>query len=142
MFSGQYVVFKIDNEEFALDVNKVKEIIKPIEIARVPNVPEFIEGMINMRGHVHAVVSLRNKFHFAKKQFDDSTKIILINMDSGLVGVIVDAVTQILRVEEEEIENTPDLISKVNSEYVKGVIKKSGQMIILLDVERVIDNAA
>lgn len=142
MLNGQYVVFKIEDESFALDITRVKEIIKPIEIAKVPNVPDFIEGMINMRGHVHAVINLRNKFHFSKKEFDDNTKIILVNMNSMLVGIVVDAVTEILRVEDADIDKTPEVISKVNVEFIKGVIKKEKNMVILIDVDKVIDAAA
>ena len=142
MLSSQYVVFKIDNENFALDITKVQEIIKPVEIARVPNVPDFIEGMINMRGKIHAVINLRSKFHFAKKQFDDNTKIILVNMGLVLIGIIVDAVTEILKVEEQDVDKTPEIISKVNDEFIKGVIKNGKDMVILIDVDRVVDSNA
>ncbi len=141
-FVGQYVVFKIENEDLALDVSKVKEIINPIEIARVPNVPDFVEGLINMRGSVHAVVNLRKRFHVEGKKFDDHTKIILINRQEQLVGIVVDAVTEIIKVEEGEIDKVPDVISKVDAEMIQGVIKKGKRMVILLDIDRIIDSAA
>jgi len=142
MATKQYVVFKIEDESFALDIEKVKEIIIPVEIARVPNVPDFIEGMINMRGKVHAVINVRSKFKIPKKEFDEGTKIILVNMNSMLAGVIVDGVSEIIRAEDEEIEQAPEIISKASPEYIKGVIKKEGKMFIILDMERVIDSAA
>lgn len=138
----QYVVFEIDDESFALDIEKVKEIIKPIEIAKVPNVPEFIEGMINMRGKIHAVVNVRSKFKIPKKEFDEGTKIILVNLNSMLAGIIVDGVSEIIRAEDGEISDVPDLITKANPEYIKGVIKKEEKMFIILDIDRVIDSAA
>lgn len=142
MATKQYVVFNIEDENFALDIEKVKEIIKPVEIARVPNVPDFIEGMINMRGKIHAVINVRSKFKVPKKDFDEGTKIILVNMNSMLAGVIVDGVSEIIRVEEEDIEKAPEIISKANPEYISGVIKKEEKMFIILDIDRVIDSAA
>lgn len=142
MSNSQYVVFEVENECFALDISKVKEIINPLEFAKVPNMPDFIEGMINMRGNIYAVVNLRNKFHFPRKQLDENAKIILVNIESQLVGVLVDSVTEILRVEDGEINETPELISKVDAEFIKGVIKKEKNMVILLDIDRVIDSAA
>ncbi|MGE5329691.1 MAG: chemotaxis protein CheW [Deltaproteobacteria bacterium] len=142
MAAKQYVVFGIEDESFALDIEKVKEIIKPVEIAKVPNVPEFIEGMINMRGKVHAVINIRSKFKIPKKDFDEGTKIILINMNSMLAGIIVDSVSEIVRVESEDIGDTPEIITKANPEYIKGVIKKEGRMVIILDIDSVIDSAA
>ncbi|MGE5474101.1 MAG: chemotaxis protein CheW [Ignavibacteriales bacterium] len=142
MATKQYVVFGIEDESFALDIEKVKEIIKPIEIAHVPNVPEFIEGMINMRGKVHAVINIRSKFKIPKKEFDEGTKIILVNMNSMLAGIIVDGVSEIVRVDDQDIGETPEIITKASPEYIKGVIKKDEKMLIVLDIDRVINSAA
>jgi len=142
MATKQYVVFGIEDESFALDIEKVKEIIIPVEIAKVPNVPEFIEGMINIRGKIHAVVNMRSKFKIPKKDFDEGTKIILVNMNSVLAGIIVDGVAEIIRVEAEDIDKAPEIISKANPEYINGVIKKEGKMVIILDIDRVINSAA
>jgi len=142
MATNQYVVFKIEDENFALGIEKVKEIIKPVEIAKVPNVPDFIEGMINMRGKIHAVVNVRSKFKMPKKEFDEGTKIILVNMNSMLAGIVVDGVSEIIKAEDDQIEQAPELISKANPEYIKGVIKKEDKMFIILDMDRIIDSAA
>lgn len=142
MFKGQYVIFSVENETFAVDITKIKEILNVMEITKVPNVPDFIEGMINMRGNVYAVVNLRSKFHFPKKQADHDSKILLVNIDGMMVGIIVDGVTEIIKVEETDVEKAPQLISNVNVDFILGVIKRDTNIAMLLDVEKVIENAA
>lgn len=142
MFKGQYVVFNLDDENFAVDITKIKEIINIGMISKVPDVPDFIEGIINMRGNIYAVINLRNKFHFQKKQFDENTKILLVNVNGMMVGIIVDGVTEIIKVEEEDIDNTPQVISNVSGDFIQGVVKKEKDIAMLLDVDKVIGNAA
>lgn len=142
MATKQFVVFKIEDEEFALDVSRVKEIIKPMEIAHVPNVPDFIEGMINIRGKVYAVINIRSKFKMPKKEFDENTKIIFVNIGEILAGIVVDAVSEIIRAEEDEIDRTPEIIEQAHNEYIAGIIKKEEKMFMMLDITSVFDSAA
>lgn len=142
MEGKQFVVFTIDDEEFALDVEKVNEIIKPIEIARVPNVPAFIEGMMNIRGKVLAIVDLRSKLGINKKDFDENTKVIIVNVKGTSVGLVVDGVREIFRVEDGKTEATPDMITKANSEFIKGVVKKQEKMMMVVDIDKVLDMVA
>jgi purine-binding chemotaxis protein CheW len=142
MFKGQYVIFSIENENFAVDITKIKEILNVMEISKVPNVPDFIEGMINMRGNIYAVVNLRSKFNFPKKQSDQDSKILLVNIDGMMVGIIVDGVTEIIKIEESDVDNAPQLISKVNGDFILGIIKRDTNIAMLLDVGKVIENVA
>ncbi|MGE4282153.1 MAG: chemotaxis protein CheW [Clostridia bacterium] len=134
----QLVLFKLDNEEFGVDIMKVREIIKPVQIVKVPNTPHFIEGIINLRGKVHPIFSLRKKFAFENKAFDDDTKIIIVSVNDSNVGFIVDEVSEILRIEDDQIEDAPKLVTGVNEKYIYGVGKIDDRMIILLDLNLVL----
>jgi len=138
----QFVIFKLENETFALNINKVKEIVQIAEITRVPNVPDYIEGMMNMRGHVYAVVGLRNKFHYSSEKLNNNARIMLINSGNTIVGVVVDEIVEIRNVEDKDLEKTPEIISKVKAEFIKGVIKNTENVTIILDIDKVFDVAA
>lgn len=134
MASRQLVIFSVNNESLGVEITNVKEIIKPMEIFKIPNSPEFIEGLINLRGKVHTVYNLRRRFNLPSTELDDSTKIIIVNVNSIGVGFIVDEVNEIIRVEDEDMENTPQAISNLNSKYISGVAKVGDKIILMLDL--------
>lgn len=137
---NKYVVFKINNVEFALDIQQVVEIVKPSQISKVPNVPDYIEGIINLRGKVYGVVNLRKRLKFPDKPVDANSNIIMIKVNTLIVGLIVDFVSEILSVDENKIDTTQEAISKTKLNFVKGVIKKGGRKTVaILDVDRLID---
>ncbi|MBZ4646194.1 MAG: chemotaxis protein CheW [Clostridia bacterium] len=138
MASTQLVIFKLESEEFGVDIMKVREIIKPVQIVKIPNTPEFIEGIINLRGKVHPIFSLRKKFKFVDKPFDDDTKIVIVNVNDSNVGFIVDEVSEIVRIDNDQIEAAPRLVTGVNRKYISGVGKIEDRMIILLDLDLVL----
>lgn len=135
MASIQYVIFKLSDEEFGVDIKNVREIIKPQQILKVPNTPKYIEGIINLRGKVHPVFNLRRKFHFSEKQVDEGTKIIVINVNDMTVGFEVDDVSEILRIEEENIEEAPHFVTGPHRKYIKYVGKIDDRMVIILDLD-------
>ncbi|HHW49342.1 MAG TPA: chemotaxis protein CheW [Clostridiaceae bacterium] len=138
MASRQLVIFNIGNEEFGIDINFVNSIEKPIEVFKIPNTPDFIEGLINLRGKVHTVINLRKRFNMPTREFDDSTKIIIVNANSSVVGFIVDEVKEIIHVDDENIENTPSVISDLKEKFISGVAKINGRIIIILNPGAVI----
>ncbi|MDK2798820.1 MAG: purine-binding chemotaxis protein CheW [Clostridiales bacterium] len=138
MATTQLVIFKLENEEFGVDIMQVKEIIKPLQIVKVPNTPDFIEGIINLRGKVHPIISLRKRFKLAVTAFDDNTKIIIVNVNDTDVGFIVDEVNEIVRIDNQEIEQVPELVTGINRKYINGVGKINDRMIILLDLDQVL----
>lgn len=138
MATKQFVIFNINNENFGVEIIQVKEIIKPMEIFKIPDTPEFIEGLINLRGKVHTVFNLRRKFHLPSLEFDDKTKIIIVNVNELMVGFIVDEVNEIIRVEDEDIENAPPSITTLNKKYINGIAKVGDKVIILLDLSQVL----
>jgi purine-binding chemotaxis protein CheW len=138
MASRQLVIFNINDESFGVEITQVKEIIKPMDIFKVPNTPDFIEGLINLRGKVHTVFNLRKRFNLPSKALDDSTKIIIVNVNSMMVGFIVDEVNEIVRIEDESIENAPKVITSLNRKYISGVAKIGERIILLLDLSLVL----
>jgi len=135
MENTQLVIFKLDEEEFGVDILQVKEILKPQKIIKVPNAPLVIEGVINLRGEVYAVFNLRKKLQFPEKEFDGSTKMIIINIGGMDVSFVVDEVTEIIRVEEDKIKEPPELVTGVNRRYISAVAEIGERSIIILDLQ-------
>ena len=135
MASIQFVIFKLSDEDFGVEIKNVREIIKPQQILKVPNTPKYIEGIINLRGKVHPVFNLRRKFHFPEKPVDEGTKIIVISVNDITVGFEVDDVSEILRIEEESIEEAPHFVTGPHRKYIKCVGKIDDRMVIILDLE-------
>ncbi len=140
MAALQQVVFKIDKEEYGLDIMKVNGIEKYQEVVRIPNSPEYVDGIINLRGEVLPVFNLRRKFHLPAKEVDDETKIIVAYTNDMKVGFVVDAVAEIINIDEENIEKTPRILAGVNRKYIKSVAKVTNRMIILLDIDLLVSD--
>ena len=134
----QLVTFSIDEEEFGVNILKVQEIIRIMEITRVPRSPEFVEGVINLRGRVIPIVDLRRRFGLAAIAHDKDTRIIVIELNSLVVGFIVDAVSEVLRLPADTVEPTPPVAAGVDSEYISGVGKLQDRLLILLDLDKLL----
>lgn len=140
MASLQQVIFKLDNEEYGLDIMKVSGIEKYQEVVKVPNSPEYIEGIINLRGEVLPIYSLRKKFKLEKKLTDDETKIIVAVTNEMKIGFVVDSVAEILHIDEESIEKAPKIVTGISRKYIKSVAKQEKRMIILVDVDLIVSD--
>ena len=134
----QLVTFSIDEEEFGVNILKVQEIIRIMEITRVPRSPEFVEGVVNLRGRVIPIVDLRRRFGLAAIAHDKDTRIIVIELNSLVVGFIVDAVSEVLRIPADTVEPTPPVAAGVDSEYISGVGKLQDRLLILLDLDKLL----
>jgi len=137
----QLVTFKVDNEEFAVDILKVQEINKMITITRIPNAPPFVEGVINLRGKIIPIVDLRKRLGFEGKSYDKSTRIIVIELDGMVLGFIVDSVSEVLRISDSTVEPPPSLVAGVESDYIEGVGKLDNRLLILLELKKVFSGA-
>lgn len=139
---GKYLTFALGNEEYGLVIVKVREIIGMMDITSVPNVPPYVKGVINLRGKVIPVVELRSKFGMESVAYTERTCIIVVDVQLHgrpvLVGIVVDAVSEVLNVNKEEIENTPHFGAGLEVEYIMGMAKIKGQVKILLDIDRVL----
>lgn len=136
----QLVSFKLGEEEFGVDILAVQEIIRMIEITRVPNSPHFVEGVINLRGKVLPVVNLRKRLGLPVTEYSKSTRIIVIELDKKTVEFIVDSVSEVLRIPTAVTEPPPQMVGRVDSEYITAVGKLDDRLVILLDLNRVLSN--
>jgi len=136
----QLVSFVVESEEFGVDILKVQEIIRTVDITRVPKSPAFVEGVINLRGKIVPVIDLRKRFGIEKKAHDNDTRIIVVELPDKVVGFLVDRVKEVIRVEKSVIEAPPELTTNVNSNYITGVAKLQDRLLILLDLDKVLSN--
>ncbi|MDW8002892.1 MAG: chemotaxis protein CheW [Deltaproteobacteria bacterium] len=133
----QLVTFKIGNEEFGVDILKVQEINKMMNITRIPNAPEYVEGVINLRGKIVPVVDLRKRLNFPQRPYDKNTRIIVVELDGMILGFIVDSVSEVLRIPESTVEPPPAMVSGIESEYVEGIGRIGDRLLILLELRKV-----
>lgn len=138
MATRQMVIFNVNGQDFGIDINQVNIIERPLEIFKIPNTPEYIEGLINLRGKVHTVFNLRKRFGLPPKEFDEGTKIIIANINESVVGFIVDEVREIIRVEESALESAPEILKGLDKRYVNGIAKAGENVIMLLDLDEVL----
>ena len=134
----QLVTFNISNEEFGLDILKVHEINRMLEITRIPGAPEFVEGVINLRGRIIPVIDLRKRFNFEKKEPDKLTRIVVVEIEEKIVGFIVDSVSEVLRLPSSKVEPPPPIVAGIDAEYISGVGKLDDRLLILLDLGKLL----
>jgi len=139
---GKYLTFRLADEEYGISILKIKEIIGVMPITTVPQTPEFVKGVINLRGKVIPVITLRKKFGMEEAEYTDKTCIVVVEIliDTGKVqiGIVVDTVSEVLNIKGEDIEDTPDFGTKLDTEYILGMAKMQGGVKILLDIDRVL----
>ena len=134
----QLVSFCLEKEEFAVDIHQVQEINRMLEITKVPKSPEFVEGVINLRGKVIPVINLRKRFGLPFKQVDKQSRIVVVEIESKTVGLVVDSVSEVLRLPSEVVDPTPPIVTGVEAEYLSGVGRLENRLIILLDLNRLL----
>lgn len=135
----QLVSFKIGTEEYGVDILKVQEINRMVDITRVPQAPHYVEGVINLRGKVIPIVDLRKRFDLDLKEYDKNTRIVVVDISGHILGMIVDSVSEVLRLQADTIEPPPEIATGIDSEYIKGVAKLDDRLLIFLDLSKVID---
>jgi purine-binding chemotaxis protein CheW len=131
----ELVAFRIGNEDYAVDIQRVQEINRFSELVHLPQTPEFIEGILNLRGRVIPVVSLRKRFGLPDKPKDADTRILVTEIGGRTVGFMVDSVSEVLRLPVESISPAPQLVSNGQAEYLSGVGKSGDRLWVLLDIE-------
>ncbi len=139
---GKYLTFSMADEEYGIGILKIKEIIGMMPITTVPQTPEFVKGVINLRGKVIPVVDLRLRFGMESIDYTDRTCIIVVEIEANTgtvqIGIVVDAVSEVLTIKGEDIEETPTFGAKLNTDYILGMAKMEGGVKILLDIDRVL----
>jgi purine-binding chemotaxis protein CheW len=134
----QVVGFRIGNETFGVRIGSVREIVRVPEITAVPSAPETVEGVINLRGKIIPVMDLRKRFGQTEIQADKKNRILVVELENKLVGLIVNAASEVLRIAPSEIEAPGNLFAEGESGYVTGVGKLKGRLIILLDIAKLL----
>jgi purine-binding chemotaxis protein CheW len=141
----QLVSFNIGGEEFGVDILKVQEINRMLDVTRVPNTPEYVDGVINLRGKVIPIIDLRRRFNMERKDHDKNTRIVVVELSGVVVGFVVDAVSEVLRIPKSVTEPPPPIVAGIQADYITAVGKLEDRLLILLDLEKVIascDNLA
>lgn len=139
MSEKQIVVFSLGEEEFAVEIAMVREIVRMQAIRRIPGSPSFIEGIVNLRGGIVPIVDLRKRFGVIDSGVDhDQRKIVIVSLEARQIGILVDGVTEILRVDDESIEEAPEIVADaIEKKYIIGVAKVDDRLIVILDMVRI-----
>ena len=135
----QFVTFSLADEEYGVDIMKVQEIIGYQGFTKIPNLPPFIKGVLNLRGTVVPVLDLRAKFVLEEKEYNKFTVIILLTVLGRIMGMIVDSISDVVSFSDEEMEDTPNFGSQIHTKFIKGMGKKDGNFVILLDIDKVMN---
>ena len=139
---GKYLTFTMADEEYGIGILKIKEIIGMMPITSVPQTPEFVKGVINLRGKVIPVIDLRLRFGMESMDYTERTCIIVVEIQGSAgtvqIGIVVDAVSEVLNIRGEDVEDTPTFGAKLNTDYILGMAKMEGGVKILLDIDRVL----
>ncbi|MCT4607250.1 MAG: chemotaxis protein CheW [Marinisporobacter sp.] len=138
MSEKQYVIFKLENESYGVDIMNVKEICEYKESVKVPNTPQFVDGLINLRGEIIPIINLKKRFHLKDTEVNSDTRIIVIGIKEKQVGFVVDEASQVLRMSEENIEAAPEIVVGVDKKYITGVGKIEDKIVLLLDLEYIL----
>lgn len=139
--SHKYLTFTLGAETYGIDILRVQEIIGIMPVTRVPRTPEFVRGVINLRGRVIPVVDMRTKFELAEAIDTDRTCIVVVQLEQGgatVMGAVVDEVSEVLDIAPDAIEDTPEFGAGINAEFVLGMGKVNNTVVMLLDIERVL----
>ncbi|MDA3900772.1 MAG: chemotaxis protein CheW [Spirochaetes bacterium] len=136
--ANQYVTFLISGESYGVEVLCVKEILGMTDVTPVPNTLSFMKGVINLRGEVVPVVDMRIKFGMSEKEYDAFTVIIIVEVKRRLIGMIVDAVSDVADIPIDSIQNTPHFTTKIETDFIKGIGQLAEQLIIILDVDKIL----
>lgn len=142
MAEEQLVTFSLGSEEFGVDIMLVQEIIRIPPITRVPKASEYVEGVINLRGNVIPVISLRNRFGMTRAEETDLSRIIVLQIQNKVFGIRVDAVTEVLRLSSETIEPPPPITLGMDAQFIRGVGKIGERLLILLDLDHIMGGEA
>ena len=141
---GKYLTFTLAEEEYGIGILKIKEIIGMLPITSVPQTPDFVKGVINLRGKVIPVIDLRLRFGMGEIDYTERTCIIVVEIESQagtvLIGIVVDSVSEVLNVKGDDIADTPTFGTKLNTEYILGMAKMDGGVKILLDIDQVLSS--
>lgn len=132
------VIFRLGEEEFGAPIHQVHEILRMVEITRVPRAPKFIEGVINLRGRIIPIIDLRRRFDLPMNTSDSKQRIMEVEVDGQILGMIVDEVSEVIRIPVDAIESAPPMIADIAGEYLAGIAKLPGRILIMLNFDKIL----
>ena len=134
--SMQLISFNLGEETYGIEITKIREIIRVDQITQVPETPRYIKGLINLRSTVIPVIDLRTRFRLAEGELTDESRIMVLNVSERMIGIVVDAVSEVLRVSGDQISEAPPTVASQGNEYMIGLVRLEEQLLILLDVDK------
>jgi purine-binding chemotaxis protein CheW len=138
--AGEYLTFVLGTEEYGLEILKVQEIRGYDAVTQIANTPDFIKGVVNLRGKIVPIVDLRIKFHLGKVEYDEFTVVIILNLGGRVVGIVVDGVSDVMALKDDQIRDVPSLVTSIDTKYIVGLATVEQQMLILVDIEQLMSS--
>ncbi|SDR96358.1 purine-binding chemotaxis protein CheW [Halopseudomonas xinjiangensis] len=135
----QWVTFRLDNETYGINVMQVQEVLRHSEIAPVPGAPAYVLGIINLRGNVVTVIDTRQRFGLSPAPITDNTRIVIIEADKQVIGILVDSVAEVVYLRQSEIETAPNVGTDESAKFIQGVCNKNNELLILVDLEKMMN---
>lgn len=132
----QWVTFRLDNESYGINVMQVQEVLRYSEIAPVPGAPSYVLGIINLRGNVVTVIDTRQRFGLEPSDVSDNTRVVIIEADKQVVGILVDSVAEVVYLRQSEIETAPNVGNDESAKFIQGVCNKNGELLILVELDK------
>ncbi|MCC7135244.1 MAG: chemotaxis protein CheW [Nitrosomonas sp.] len=134
--NSEFLTFRLGKEEYGIDILKVQEIRGYDAITRIANAPEFIKGVVNLRGVIVPIVDMRIKFNLGEAHYDQFTVVIILNLSGRVVGIVVDSVSDVINLEREQVRTTPQFGAVIDTEYIMGLGTVEDRMLILVNIEK------
>jgi len=134
----QWVTFRLEGELYGINVIQVQEVLRVTEIAPVPGAPDYVLGIINLRGNVVTVIDTRRRFMLNEREIDDDTRIVIIEVMGQIVGLLVDGVAEVVYLRASEVESAPEVGNDESSKYIQGVVSRENGLLIMVDVNKLL----
>ncbi len=134
----QYVTFRLDDETYGIGVMQIQEVLRYTEIAAVPGAPDYVLGIINLRGNVVTVIDTRRRFGLADQEVTDATRIVVMESSNQIMGILVDSVAEVVYLKSSEIETAPNVGNEESAKFIQGVCNKNGELIILVEFDKML----
>lgn len=134
--STNLVTFRLGSGEYAIDIMQAKEIIKMEKITLIPNAPDFVEGVINLRGNIIPIINLKKRFNLEETEGDKNTGIIIVKIEDVDMGIIIDSISKVVSISNSDIQPPPPMLSGIGQKYIKGVGKLEDKLLVVLDLEK------
>jgi len=138
--AGEYLTFVLGSEEYGLEILKVQEIRGYDAVTQIANTPDFSKGVVNLRGKIVPIVDLRIKFHLNKVEYNEFTVVIILNLSGRVIGIVVDGVSDVTALKDEQIRDVPSLVTSIDTKYIVGLATVESKMLILVDIEQLMSS--